>query len=69
MKGSDGMNKYLDAIKSCKAHHSKKELKYALDGVMCAVLSDLADGDLTLDEYYFICGAIGGAIHNGIERR
>lgn len=63
------MNKYLEAIKFCKDHYSKKKLKAALDGIMCVVLSDLADGSLTLDEYYFICGAIGEAIHNGIERR
>lgn len=69
MKGGNRMNKYLEAIKSCKDHYSKKKLKATLDGIMCVVLSDLADGGLTLDEYYFICGAIGEAIHNGIERR
>lgn len=63
------MNKYLDAIKSCKTRYKEKKLKYTLDGIMCAVLSDLAEGNLILDEYYFICGAVGEAIHNGIERR
>lgn len=69
MKGGNRMNKYLDAIKSCKDHYSKKKLKVALNGIMWIVMSDLADGNLTLDEYYFICGAMGEAIHNGIERR
>ena len=63
------MNKYLEAIQSCKARYGKKKLKAALDGILSVVLVDLANNGLTFEEYYTICKSADEALNIKTERK